>query len=118
MALLFYFKFYLNLAMAFYWIKTNRLIKRVFSKYVWEIPNSEKIVYLTFDDGPTPDIILTVTGVILLSKFIMPKLLFSALEITSKNIPISSKQYFKTDMQLAITPSIISMVGKPKPLHI
>ena len=56
MALLFYFKFYLNLAMAFYWIKTNRLIKRVFSKYVWEIPNSEKIVYLTFDDGPTPEI--------------------------------------------------------------
>lgn len=39
--------------MNWYWIKTNRLIKRVFSKYVWEIPNSERKVYLTFDDGPT-----------------------------------------------------------------
>jgi peptidoglycan/xylan/chitin deacetylase (PgdA/CDA1 family) len=39
-----------------YWIKTNRLIKRVFSNYVWDIPTVEKKVYLTFDDGPTPEI--------------------------------------------------------------
>ena len=39
-----------------YWIKTNRLIKRVFSNYVWDIPTAEKKVYLTFDDGPTPEI--------------------------------------------------------------
>jgi peptidoglycan-N-acetylglucosamine deacetylase len=39
-----------------YWIKTNRLIKRVFSNYVWEIPTVENKVYLTFDDGPTPEI--------------------------------------------------------------
>lgn len=38
------------------WIKTNRLIKWLFRKYVWDIPNKEKKVYLTFDDGPTPNI--------------------------------------------------------------
>jgi peptidoglycan/xylan/chitin deacetylase (PgdA/CDA1 family) len=38
------------------WVKTNWLIKALFSNYVWQIPNNEKIVYLTFDDGPTPEI--------------------------------------------------------------
>jgi peptidoglycan/xylan/chitin deacetylase (PgdA/CDA1 family) len=38
------------------WIKTNWLVKRIFPKYVWSIPNDEKKVYLTFDDGPTPEI--------------------------------------------------------------
>lgn len=28
----------------------------VFPKYIWEIPNSQKKIYLTFDDGPTPEI--------------------------------------------------------------
>jgi peptidoglycan/xylan/chitin deacetylase (PgdA/CDA1 family) len=42
--------------MNFYWIKTNRFIKKIFSNYVWEIPNSENKIYLTFDDGPTPEI--------------------------------------------------------------
>lgn len=42
--------------MKFYWIKTNWLIKKIFSGYVWHLPTTKKIVYLTFDDGPTPDI--------------------------------------------------------------
>lgn len=42
--------------MKWYFIKTNRLIKRIFADYVWDIPSSEKKVYLTFDDGPTPEI--------------------------------------------------------------
>lgn len=41
--------------MDFYWIKTNKLIKRLFTNQVWDIPNQEKKVYLTFDDGPTPE---------------------------------------------------------------
>jgi len=28
----------------------------MFPKYVWDIPNSEKVMYLTFDDGPTAEI--------------------------------------------------------------
>jgi peptidoglycan/xylan/chitin deacetylase (PgdA/CDA1 family) len=42
--------------MSFYWIKTNPLIKRIFSNYVWDIHNTENKIYLTFDDGPTPEI--------------------------------------------------------------
>jgi peptidoglycan-N-acetylglucosamine deacetylase len=40
--------------MNFYWIKTHSIIKRIFSNFVWDLPNNEKKVYLTFDDGPTP----------------------------------------------------------------
>lgn len=42
--------------MNFYWIKTNAIIKKIFSKYIWDIPNAENKIYLTFDDGPIPEI--------------------------------------------------------------
>ncbi|MGL2994416.1 polysaccharide deacetylase family protein [Flavobacterium sp. TSSA_36] len=42
--------------MSFYWIKTNTIIKRYFSNYIWDIPNKQDCIYLTFDDGPTPEI--------------------------------------------------------------
>ena len=38
------------------WIKTSPIIKSIFSNYVWSIPNHEKKVFLTFDDGPIPEI--------------------------------------------------------------
>jgi peptidoglycan-N-acetylglucosamine deacetylase len=46
--------------MKWYWIKTHSIIKKIFSKYVWDIPNKDNKVYLTFDDGPTPEITLWV----------------------------------------------------------
>lgn len=42
--------------MKFYWIKTHSIIKKIFSNQVWDIPNKDNKVYLTFDDGPTPKI--------------------------------------------------------------
>ena len=42
--------------MNFYWVKTNKLIKLIFNKLIWDIPNSEKKIYLTFDDGPIPGV--------------------------------------------------------------
>lgn len=39
-----------------FWVKTYRFIKMLFPKYVWSIPNEEQKVYLTFDDGPIPEI--------------------------------------------------------------
>jgi peptidoglycan-N-acetylglucosamine deacetylase len=42
--------------MKLYWVKTNTWIKKIFSNYVWDIPNNENKIYLTFDDGPTPDV--------------------------------------------------------------
>lgn len=40
----------------FYWIKTNRFIKKLFGNYIWDIPNIGNKIYLTFDDGPSPEI--------------------------------------------------------------
>jgi peptidoglycan/xylan/chitin deacetylase (PgdA/CDA1 family) len=37
-------------------IKIPPLIKKLFPKYIWNIPTSDKKIYLTFDDGPTPEI--------------------------------------------------------------
>lgn len=42
--------------MNFLWVKTNIIVKKLFSNYVWSIPTDEPKVYLTFDDGPTPEI--------------------------------------------------------------
>jgi peptidoglycan/xylan/chitin deacetylase (PgdA/CDA1 family) len=39
-----------------FWTKTNYFIKKIFPNYLWDIPNNENKVYLTFDDGPTPEI--------------------------------------------------------------
>lgn len=39
-----------------YFFKTPSIIKRIFSKFVWNIPTNDKVIYLTFDDGPMPDI--------------------------------------------------------------
>ena len=42
--------------MKFYWIKTHIIIKKIFKNYIWDLFNNDKIVYLTFDDGPTPKV--------------------------------------------------------------
>ena len=42
--------------MAFFMIKVPKIIKLLFFNQVWNIPNSENTIYLTFDDGPTPEI--------------------------------------------------------------
>ncbi|TDU43763.1 peptidoglycan/xylan/chitin deacetylase (PgdA/CDA1 family) [Gelidibacter sediminis] len=37
-------------------IKTPTLIKGIFPDYTWNMPTDQKTLYLTFDDGPTPEI--------------------------------------------------------------
>jgi peptidoglycan/xylan/chitin deacetylase (PgdA/CDA1 family) len=39
-----------------FFVKTNWLIRLLFPKYTWKISNTEKVIFLTFDDGPTPEI--------------------------------------------------------------
>ena len=39
-----------------YFPRTPRLIMRIFSKYTWRFPSNKKEIFLTFDDGPTPEI--------------------------------------------------------------
>lgn len=36
--------------------RTPRFVSKYFGKYVWEIPNEENEVFLTFDDGPIPEV--------------------------------------------------------------
>ena len=37
-------------------VKTPVVAKKLFPNYVWNMPRTEKNIYLTFDDGPTPKI--------------------------------------------------------------
>lgn len=42
--------------MEFFWTKTPKTVKNLLRNFVWEIPNSNNIVYLTFDDGPITEV--------------------------------------------------------------
>jgi peptidoglycan/xylan/chitin deacetylase (PgdA/CDA1 family) len=37
-----------------YFIKTPWLLKKIYSSYVWNINTKEKLLFLSFDDGPDP----------------------------------------------------------------
>ncbi|MFD2908951.1 polysaccharide deacetylase family protein [Flavobacterium ardleyense] len=38
------------------WVKTNCIVKKIFKQLVWDIPNSDQRIFLTFDDGPIPEV--------------------------------------------------------------
>ena len=39
-----------------YFIKTPKIAQSILKKAVWNIPNNDRRIFLTFDDGPTPSI--------------------------------------------------------------
>lgn len=39
-----------------YLVKTPKFIQELFPNFTWKIPAKEKVLYLTFDDGPIPDV--------------------------------------------------------------
>lgn len=39
----------------FYFVKTPWWLKKLYPRCIWDIPSSEKVLYLTFDDGPHPE---------------------------------------------------------------
>jgi len=39
-----------------YLIKTPKIIRNLFPNFIWNIPTTEKVLYLTFDDGPIPEV--------------------------------------------------------------
>ena len=39
-----------------YLVKTPNFIQNLFPNFIWKIPSSEKVIYLTFDDGPIPEV--------------------------------------------------------------
>lgn len=40
----------------FYTARTPKWVNKLFNKSVWEMPGNEKAIYLSFDDGPHPQI--------------------------------------------------------------
>ncbi len=40
----------------FYFVKTPLFVKKLFPKLIWSVATTKKVIYLTFDDGPTPKI--------------------------------------------------------------
>lgn len=39
-----------------YLTKTPRFIKNLFPNFIWNVPTKDKTIYLTFDDGPIPEV--------------------------------------------------------------
>ena len=39
-----------------YLVKTPRFIQNLFPNFTWRIPSDDKVLYLTFDDGPIPTV--------------------------------------------------------------
>jgi peptidoglycan/xylan/chitin deacetylase (PgdA/CDA1 family) len=39
-----------------YLVKTPQFIQDLFPNFTWRIPTNEKVMYLTFDDGPIPEV--------------------------------------------------------------
>ncbi|MEL7123593.1 MAG: polysaccharide deacetylase family protein [Bacteroidota bacterium] len=39
-----------------YLIKTPQVIQNLFPNFIWRVPTDEKVLYLTFDDGPIPEV--------------------------------------------------------------
>lgn len=39
-----------------YFVKTPKIAQSIIKKAVWNIPNNDRKIFLTFDDGPTPSI--------------------------------------------------------------
>lgn len=39
-----------------YFVKTPKFIQNLFPNFTWKIPSNEKVIYLTFDDGPIPEV--------------------------------------------------------------
>ncbi len=39
-----------------YFVKTPKIARSIIKKAVWNIPNNDREIFLTFDDGPTPSI--------------------------------------------------------------
>jgi peptidoglycan/xylan/chitin deacetylase (PgdA/CDA1 family) len=40
----------------FYIVKTPKWIQKLFAGCIWELPGNKKVLYLTFDDGPHPQV--------------------------------------------------------------
>ncbi len=72
-----------------YLVRTPWILKKVYSSYFWNINTQDKIIYLTFDDGPHP----TITNFVLDTlKFYNAKATFFCI---GKNVELYPSTYSK-----------------------
>ena len=90
--------------MNFNWVKTNKWIKKIFNNLVWDIPNSDKKIYLTFDDGPIPKVTEWVLDLLKSEEI---KATFFCIGDNIKNILKFIKEYLLKAIKQEITLSII-----------
>jgi peptidoglycan-N-acetylglucosamine deacetylase len=46
------------------WVRIPPILKRVTPGLIWNMPGDQKVLYLTFDDGPTPDVTCEVLSIL------------------------------------------------------
>lgn len=66
------------------------ILEWIFPRYLWKVPTAEKVIYLTFDDGPIPEVTPWVLEQLAAYH---AKATFFAWEIISVNIQRPSKVY-------------------------
>ena len=93
-----------------YFIKTPGFIMRFFSKYTWRLPVNSNEIFLTFDDGPTPEITEFVLSE--LKKYNAKATFFCIGKNIKNNLTLSIKLFLK-DTQLETTRKNTYKVGKP-----
>lgn len=86
--------------MVFFWTKTPQKIKKLLRNYIWDVPNTTNTIYLTFDDGPIPEVTEWVLDVL---KEENSKATFFVLVIIFKNIQLFIKEFLTKDIKQAIT---------------
>lgn len=82
----------------------SKLLNTIFPKYLWKVDRDEKVIYLTFDDGPVPyytDFVLDQ-----LKKYNASATFFCVGENIKKHRKFFKSLLMKATMQ-ATTPSII-----------
>ena len=45
-----------NITIMFYTHRSGNIIPSLFPRFMWKKPTEDKIIYLTFDDGPIPEV--------------------------------------------------------------
>jgi peptidoglycan/xylan/chitin deacetylase (PgdA/CDA1 family) len=45
-------------------IKVPKFIPFLFKSQIWQFPNSDKYIYLTFDDGPIPEVTESILSIL------------------------------------------------------
>jgi peptidoglycan/xylan/chitin deacetylase (PgdA/CDA1 family) len=87
-----------------YLVKTPFWLRAIYPSCTWKIPSAEKVIYLSFDDGPHPEATPFVLAEL---KKYNAKASFFALGKMLKPIKICMRKLFRKGIRWATIPMII-----------